>query len=53
MHNTTKDEDYRVTHRLTDRQRSAVLAGGVIPALAARQASPSPERPVGSHDGSG
>ncbi|WP_246193123.1 aconitate hydratase [Kitasatospora atroaurantiaca] len=34
--NVTKGEEYRVTHRLSGRQRSAVLAGGVIPALAAR-----------------
>jgi aconitate hydratase len=35
VHNTTKGEAYEVTHRLSGRQRSAVLAGGVIPALAA------------------
>jgi len=34
VRNVTKNEEYRVTHRLSDRQRSAVLAGGVIPALA-------------------
>ncbi|MFI2609404.1 aconitate hydratase [Kitasatospora sp. NPDC018619] len=33
VHNATTDEDYRVTHRLSPRQRDAVLAGGVIPAL--------------------
>ncbi|MDY0810867.1 aconitate hydratase [Kitasatospora purpeofusca] len=35
VHNATRHEDYRVTHRLSARQRDAVLAGGVIPALAA------------------
>jgi hypothetical protein len=33
-HNTTRGEHYRLHHRLSDRQRQAVLAGGVIPALA-------------------
>ncbi|MGW0080968.1 aconitate hydratase [Streptomyces sp. NPDC003393] len=32
--NTTRDELYALHHRLSDRQRRAVLAGGVIPALA-------------------
>ncbi|WP_370416079.1 aconitate hydratase [Streptomyces fradiae] len=40
VHNTTKDEDYRVTHHLTARRRTAVLAGGVIPAVAARRSAP-------------
>ncbi|WP_331766103.1 aconitate hydratase [Embleya sp. NBC_00896] len=35
VHNTTKNEDYQVTHRLSPRQRTTVLAGGVIAALAA------------------
>lgn len=34
VHNTTRDEHYGFHHRLSDRQRRAVLAGGVIPALA-------------------
>ncbi|UGQ11430.1 aconitate hydratase [Yinghuangia sp. ASG 101] len=38
VHNATKGEDYRVAHRLSKRQRDAVLAGGVIPALAAARA---------------
>ncbi|GCB43481.1 aconitate hydratase [Streptomyces sp. NL15-2K] len=33
-HNTTRDETYRLRHHLSPRQRHAVLAGGVIPALA-------------------
>ncbi len=37
VRNSTKDETYQATHRLSTRQREAVLAGGVIPALAARQ----------------
>jgi aconitate hydratase len=36
VRNTTKDEDYRVTHRLSARQVEAVLAGGRIPLLARR-----------------
>jgi aconitate hydratase len=36
VRNTTKDEDYRVTHRLSPRQVEAVLAGGRIPLLARR-----------------
>lgn len=35
VHNATRHEDYRVTHRLSERQREAVLAGGVIAAVAA------------------
>ncbi|WP_250301933.1 aconitate hydratase [Streptomyces sp. NBC_01267] len=34
VRNTTRNEDYPATHRLSARQRAAVLAGGVIPALA-------------------
>ncbi|GAB3167058.1 hypothetical protein GCM10027258_91970 [Amycolatopsis stemonae] len=37
VRNTTRDEAYRVTHRLTERQVEAVLAGGRIPWPAARQ----------------
>ncbi|NGO13832.1 aconitate hydratase [Streptomyces sp. HC44] len=33
-HNTTRNETYRLHHHLSPRQRQAVLAGGVIPALA-------------------
>jgi aconitate hydratase len=33
-HNTSRDETYRLRHHLSARQRRAVLAGGVIPALA-------------------
>lgn len=36
VRNADKNEDYPVTHRLSPRQRENVLAGGVIPALAAR-----------------
>ncbi|MFJ9770541.1 hypothetical protein ACIRVF_04790 [Kitasatospora sp. NPDC101157] len=36
--NTTRDEEYRLTHRLSPHQRRAVLAGGTLPALAARTA---------------
>jgi aconitate hydratase len=32
--NTTRTEDLRLHHRLSDRQRQAVLAGGALPALA-------------------
>ncbi|MET8679358.1 aconitate hydratase [Streptomyces sp. NPDC004647] len=35
VRNTTKDEEYAVHHRLSPRGRGTVLAGGVIPALAA------------------
>jgi predicted aconitate hydratase len=35
VHNETRDEDYAVGHRLSERQREIVLAGGIIPALAA------------------
>jgi aconitate hydratase len=31
VHNATRDEDYRLTHRLSARQLDAVLAGGIIP----------------------
>ncbi|OAH14544.1 aconitate hydratase [Streptomyces jeddahensis] len=34
VRNTTRSEEYAVHHRLSDRQRTAVLAGGTIPALA-------------------
>lgn len=34
--NTTKDEKYAVSHRLSERQVEAVLAGGRIPVLARR-----------------
>jgi aconitate hydratase len=37
VRNTTRDEDYRVTHHLSGRQVEAVLAGGRIPLLAARK----------------
>ena len=33
-HNATKDEDYRLRHRFSQRQVDAVLAGGRIPLLA-------------------
>ncbi|MBZ9644888.1 aconitate hydratase [Streptomyces sp. PSKA30] len=36
VHNTGRDETYRLRHRLSDRQRETVLAGGTIPALAQR-----------------
>ncbi|MFD7275564.1 aconitate hydratase [Streptomyces sp. NPDC059862] len=36
VHNTGRDETYRLRHRLSDRQRETVLAGGTIPALARR-----------------
>ncbi|MET7300556.1 aconitate hydratase [Embleya sp. NPDC005575] len=39
VHNATKNEDYPVTHRLSARQRTAVLAGGVIPAVSASPGS--------------
>jgi aconitate hydratase len=35
--NTTRGEDYPLHHRLSGRQRQAVLAGGTIPVLAHRQ----------------
>ena len=35
VHNATRDEDYRLTHRLSARQLDAVLAGGIIPQIAA------------------
>jgi aconitate hydratase len=34
VHNATRDEDHRLTHRLSARQLDAVLAGGVIPQIA-------------------
>jgi aconitate hydratase len=34
VHNTTRDQDYRLTHRLSPRQLDAVLAGGRIPQAA-------------------
>ncbi|MEU5837373.1 aconitate hydratase [Streptomyces diacarni] len=34
LRNQTRDEEYAVRHRLSSRQRSLVLAGGIIPALA-------------------
>ncbi|GDY40755.1 aconitate hydratase [Streptomyces antimycoticus] len=33
VRNATRDEEYAVRHRLSPRQREAVLAGGVIPAM--------------------
>ncbi|MFC0438204.1 aconitate hydratase [Kutzneria buriramensis] len=36
VRNVTRDQDYRCTHRLSERQVEAVLAGGVIPQLANR-----------------
>jgi aconitate hydratase len=38
VRNATRDEDYRVTHRLSQRQIDAVFAGGRIPLLAHRTA---------------
>ncbi|MFD9889336.1 aconitate hydratase [Amycolatopsis sp. NPDC059027] len=38
VHNRTRDENYHVTHRLSRRQRDAVLAGGRIPLIAAQRA---------------
>jgi aconitate hydratase len=35
--NTTRDEEYRLRHRLPPHRREAVLAGGIIPAIAARE----------------
>ncbi|WP_406465410.1 aconitate hydratase [Streptomyces sp. NBC_01622] len=34
VHNTTRDETYGLHHHLSPRQREAILAGGIIPALA-------------------
>ncbi|MGW8380831.1 aconitate hydratase [Streptomyces sp. ODS28] len=34
LRNTTRGEEYAVRHRLSARQRHALLAGGIIPALA-------------------
>jgi aconitate hydratase len=39
VHNATKGEDYAVHHRLSPRQRATVLAGGIIPRLAAEAES--------------
>ncbi|WTR06057.1 aconitate hydratase [Streptomyces sp. NBC_00144] len=36
--NTTRDESYRVHHRLPDHRRRTVLLGGIIPAVAAEEA---------------
>ena len=33
VHNNTRDEDYRLTHRLSPRQVEMVLDGGLIPWL--------------------
>jgi aconitate hydratase len=35
--NTTRDQEYRLRHRLPPHRRQAVLAGGIIPALAAQR----------------
>ncbi|WSB73801.1 hypothetical protein OG863_03650 [Streptomyces decoyicus] len=35
--NTTRDEEYAVHHSLSQRQRTAVLAGGIIPALTRKE----------------
>jgi aconitate hydratase len=40
VHNTTRGEDYAVHHRLSPRQRATVLAGGIIPRLAAEAEPP-------------
>jgi aconitate hydratase len=37
VRNNTRDETYRVVHRLSPRQVDMVLAGGVIPLLASQQ----------------
>jgi aconitate hydratase len=37
LRSITRDEEYTVRHRLSARQREAVRAGGVIPALAAKR----------------
>lgn len=47
LHNTGRDETYGVHHRLSPRQREAVLAGGVIPVLAAEETSPGEPSPAG------
>ncbi|WP_229877718.1 aconitate hydratase [Streptomyces bluensis] len=36
LHNTTKEETYRLRHHLPDDRRRTVLAGGIVPALARR-----------------
>ncbi|MGP3981605.1 aconitate hydratase [Streptomyces sp. KR80] len=43
VRNTTRGEEYAVHHRLSPRQRRTVLAGGVIPALAAEADRPAGE----------
>ncbi|GAB2819200.1 aconitate hydratase [Streptomyces daliensis] len=40
VRNLTRDEEYPVRHSLSPRQREDVLAGGIIPALAARAPAP-------------
>ncbi|GAA1898064.1 aconitate hydratase [Streptantibioticus ferralitis] len=39
VRNTTRDEEYGVHHHLSARRRNAVLAGGIIPALAREDSS--------------
>ncbi|MCF6524585.1 aconitate hydratase [Streptomyces sp. JJ36] len=46
VRNLTRDEEYRVHHRLSPRQRDTVLAGGIIPALAAERAAEHPAPPA-------
>ncbi|MFI1963306.1 aconitate hydratase [Streptomyces pathocidini] len=43
LRNTTKGEEYAVHHRLSPRQRATVLAGGVIPRIAAEAEPPARE----------
>ncbi len=38
--NTTRDEEYAVRHRLSDRQVDMLLAGGLVPWLRARAVEP-------------
>jgi aconitate hydratase len=33
VHNATRDQDYTVRHRLSDRQIAMILAGGLLPWL--------------------
>lgn len=47
VRNTTREETYEVTHRLSPRQVDAVLAGGRIPLLAERTADDSRAGPEG------
>ncbi|MGW0738219.1 aconitate hydratase [Streptomyces sp. NPDC002851] len=42
LHNTTKDESYEIRHRLSDDRRRTVVAGGIIPSLAAPHSSGAP-----------